>query len=96
MKPDNEFGFIKGDFKEKNYPDTKYLSKLIYNSGLPLEYNDHKLQNEKDKSISTCGPWAAVRLENRNIPLESFNKILREFKPYTPDEIVTLLFYNKN
>lgn len=90
---DNEFKFISKGFQEKNYPDTRYLSKLIYNSGLPLEYNDYQLQNRKDHSIATCGYWVGVRLKYRNVPIDKFAKVFYEFPPWTPDQIVTLMFY---
>lgn len=94
-KPDSEFEFIKNDFQLSHYPDNRYLSKLIYESGKELDYNNHHLQNQKDHSIASCGPHTACRLENRNIPLDNYAEILSSFKPYTSDDIVTMLFYNK-
>lgn len=93
--PDNEFQFIDTQFKNQHYPDTKYLSKLIYDSGYELDYNDHRLQNQKDHTISTCGLWIGVRLKYRGIPIDTFSKIFHEFPPFTPDQLVTMIFYSK-
>lgn len=92
---DTEFKFVPEDFQKKHYPDNKYLSKLVYGSGYNLEFNDYPIQNEKNKDIATCGAHCAIRLENKSIPIDNYYKIIKSFPPYTPDEIVAALFFNK-
>ena len=86
--PDSELKWIpKYLRKNGRYP---HLSWLIYHSPYKLIYNDHRLQRSK-KDVSTCGRHVGVRLVNRDIPIDTYAKILLSDKEFDPDFIVTLL-----
>lgn len=82
--PDDELSFISKSYKLKNNLCYPYLIKLLYNSGRQIEYNDHKLQQDKS---STCGRWVLVRYVLRDMNIDDFANLFIG-KKYIPDEIV--------
>src|SRR5271170_4596704 len=82
--PDDELSFISKSYRLKNNLCYPYLTKLLYNSGRQIEYNDHKLQQDKS---STCGRWVLVRYVLRNMNIDDFANLFMNQK-YIPDEIV--------
>jgi len=93
MKPDDELKFIPKNFRKENDTNYPLLTYLLYKSGYKVEFNQHKLQ--KDLSdVSTCGRHVIVRLQNKTIPVNEYAKILRSFKGFSPDDVVTLLTGN--
>lgn len=92
--PDAEFSFIPKEFIRQHYPDIKYLSKLMYNSGYKIIYNHYPLQS-KNPNIATCGKWISERLRHRNLSLSQFAKAFKPLKGYSRDDLVSLAFkYN--
>lgn len=90
LPTDSELGFVskeKRNYLNQNMP---YLSKLLYNSKYNVIYNDRKIQKYA-KDISTCGRHVICRINNRDIDIDDYCKILKSFKPHTPDYIVYLL-----
>jgi len=93
MKPDDELKFIPKNFRKENDTNYPLLTYLLYKSGYKVEYNQHKLQ--KDLSdVSTCGRHVIIRLQNKKIPVDQYAKILRSYKGFSPDDVVTLLTGN--
>ena len=88
--PDSELSFISKSYKIKNNLCYPYLIRLLYNSGRQIEYNDHKLQQDKS---STCGRWVIIRYLLRNIDIDDFANLFKNQK-YTPDDIVSYVTYN--
>lgn len=90
-KPDDELKFIPKQFAKISKQDYPYLTKLLYDSGYEIEYNDHKYQSYKNLDISTCGRYAGCRLFFRDMDLDEFNQIFELYKEYKPDVLITLL-----
>lgn len=93
LKPDEELKFIPKYFRKENDTDYPLLTYLLYQSGYKVEYNQHRLQKSL-RDVNTCGRHCIVRLKYKEIPIDTYAKILRSFKPYNPDNIVTMLTAN--
>lgn len=89
--PDGQFKFIPNKLNKELGQDFSYLVNLMYNSKLPVEYNEYKLQKFK-KGINTCGRWCAVRMQYPEVSINDFNKIFKN-KSLSPDELVCLLTF---
>jgi hypothetical protein len=89
---DGEMVFVSKKYNEGKYP---ILSKLIYESPYKYEYNDHHLQAE-NPNVSTCGMHAIMRLQNTNLSINEYAKVLKSFKKegFSPDDIVVLNYLN--
>lgn len=87
--PDNELKFNDKAINKQLKQCYRKLTELFYQSGKPIEYNEHELQY-KGKGISTCGRWCVVRLNYPDISVNNFAKLFKD-KNLTPDEIITLL-----
>jgi hypothetical protein len=87
LVPDDQLGFIPRHMQHPLGQDFQHLTKLIYESGLPVHYNEYMLQDYDDNTISTCGRWCIVRLQYPNIGVEEFKDIFKN-KSLTPDQIV--------
>lgn len=86
--PDDELKWTKSDLRKVLKQDYPHLTALLYNSGKPIEYNDHPLQARG--SVKTCGRWSAARLLYKNIDDDAFAKLFSSKYGYTADEYVTL------
>jgi hypothetical protein len=86
---DDQLGYIDDRFKIENNTYYPYLSLLLYNSPLPVEYNELPLQKFA-KGINTCGPWVIARLKFRNLSIREFYNLFRGNKYFTSDELVAL------
>ena len=56
-----------------------YLSKLLYESRLPINYNEYKFQSNKP-NVAVCGYYAGLRCRYSDIPLKSYQNIFRTLK----------------
>lgn len=81
------------EFEYLNYNGPNYMSRLLYHSPLPIEYNDAKLQKMAN-GIDTCGRHVIVRLWHSNIYIDDYIKELKSIKGITPDEYVTAVTIN--
>ena len=73
--PDEELKLINDDVKNitnQNYP---YLSKLLYNSNYPIEYNNYPFQ-EHNLDIKTCGRHCIVRILFKNLLLDEYYNLM--------------------
>lgn len=86
MVPDSEFHYISKSFRQQSYQNYPYLTKLLYDSNYPVEYNHYNFQDEK-KGVNTCGRHCVVRLLNKNLTL---NQYINEFQKsgISPDQLV--------
>lgn len=85
----------KAFLKQTNQYENR-LAELLHNASLtiPIHYNDHKLQ-KRSKTISTCGKHVIVRILNRHLTIDEYNKrLMRLCKQYkmTPDQIVDCIY----
>lgn len=92
LMPDDELKFATAEFKKQNGMEYPKLLKLYYDSGLPVDYNNTRLQ-QKGGNIATCGRWVAMRILLRDLTLPEFIKFIKQSKKlgYTPDEFITAI-----
>jgi hypothetical protein len=81
--PDEEFDFISEDMQ-----CPRYLSQLLVDCPLDIEYNDKKLQS---KTASTCARHCVYRICMKNLPLKRYQSMISNFRDMTPDELVTMM-----
>lgn len=87
---DDEMDFVPEAFKESNYKDYRHLTKLLYDSGYKVYYNEYPFQAEStNETVNTCGRWVSVRLTLRDMAEKDFAKLFLSFDD--PDLIVTYL-----
>ena len=79
--------YLKLSDQERHYL-TEFLYKLsnVYN----IEYNEKKLQTKR-KGTNTCGRHCIIRIINKDIPLEKYQKVLMEKGGLNPDQKVVKL-----
>jgi hypothetical protein len=89
LMPDDELKFAPMHFRKKNNQYKSHLTKLMYDSGYNIDYNDHKLQSKKN-DIATCGRWTGLRILFRNLTNDKFaNLFTNEY--LDPDELITAI-----
>lgn len=69
---DDTLNKISLNFRKEHNIYEKHLTKLLYDSGKIIEYNDKQLQ---DKKTSTCGRWCIYRLYRDDLTIEQFQKL---------------------
>jgi len=85
--PDITPNYADQTVSKKNLQTSKLLTRLLYESGKPVIYNNIPLQS---KGSNTCGRWVLARINMRDIPLEDFQLFFAN--PYfTPDQMVTMM-----
>jgi hypothetical protein len=89
-KPDDQLKFIPEHFRIENNEYHTHLIYLLLKSRYKITYNEHKLQKFLE-DINTCGRWVCLRILFKNMSLKDFNKMVRSFPDFTPDELVTYL-----
>lgn len=89
LMPDDELKFVPEYFRDIGKERLPHLTALLYNSGYPIEYNDHKLQ-EKMIDVNTCGRWVGMRINLKHLPIEEFIKLFKGDKHFNSDDLVTL------
>lgn len=89
LMPDDELKFAPIYFRKKNNQYKSHLTKLMYESGYDIDYNNHKLQ-EKMSDIATCGRWTGMRILFRNLTNDQFAELFKK-TGMKPDELITLL-----
>lgn len=69
----------------------RYLTKLLYESMCPVEYNEYQLQQKKD-GINTCGRWVINRLKYPQISVDDYYNIFKQSSRYIDnDKLICLL-----
>jgi hypothetical protein len=83
-----------------NAPDTQLskcihkiplLTDLIMRSQYNIVYNKSKLQSINNHNSSTCGRHCGMRIQLRDIPIQTYSKLLTSIKGLLPDQLVTLM-----
>lgn len=93
FKPDREFEFISDDFRKENKMNYPQLTKLLYDSGQDIHYNNFSLQAE-NRGVATCGRHCLVRLRFKDMNIYEYYelmKFLTKKTGYSVDELVTIL-----
>lgn len=89
-KPDKEFSFIPNYFRKVNKMMYPQLTKMLYDSGKDIHYNNFELQSQGE-NIATCGRWCLLRLRFKHMNIDEFYdmmKYLQEKTGLSLDEIV--------
>ena len=92
-KPDYEFEFIPDNFRIINNMLYPQLTKMLYDSGKEIHYNNYKLQRESS-DIATCGRHVLTRLWFKDLNIDEYYKMMKYLcnkTKLTPDEIVYYL-----
>jgi hypothetical protein len=87
---DEPLKYADKDVRIRNNEVLPYLSKLIYESGYNIEYNDYKLQ-KSSPDVATCGRHVLVRLACKDMNIDDYVELLFKDKKHDPDYIVTYL-----
>jgi hypothetical protein len=92
MFPDDEKKYIDNGFL--NQSDQKYnkLSELLVKASdkYDIEFNNYRLQ-KKTKDVSTCGRHVISRILLKDLDIDEYNKFMKSFKGYSPDDIATII-----
>ena len=73
------------------------LAELLYDamlSGIPIHYNQYKLQ-KRSKKISTCGKHVVVRILNRHLTIDEYERELKRIaraNNISIDELVNSIY----
>jgi hypothetical protein len=86
--PDDDLVYVPENMKKLLGEDIPLLTKLLYESKRPIEYNDHKLQS-LNQEIATCGYYCILRILFKDMDVDTFAKKLMN-KKYTPDQMVIM------
>jgi hypothetical protein len=89
LKPDTEFEWYDKKTRHNyNFHGLPYLSKLLKNSGKPVEYNHFAFQDINDPKLATCGRHVIARLKCRKLSLTEYINAFRKIGG-NYDELVT-------
>lgn len=91
--PDEALKNINPEFKKISLQDKPYLTRLLYNTKYPIEYNNYNFQKHGN-NIRTCGRHCVVRCLLHHYLLDEYKEILSIIKKDTNmnyDDIVTLM-----
>lgn len=91
--PDDENKWIPRSKRVVHYDDDKHLTRLLFNNGESIVYNEVPVQKDKE-GINTCGRHVALRLLYRDIPQKKYIRDLKEMakKSKVPiDHLVSVL-----
>jgi len=80
--PDDQLHFSNVKFRQENNMDYPYLVYLLNKSKLPIEYNPFKFQ-KMDGETSTCGRWCTLRMNMKQLDIDEFTKLIKQFKRKT-------------
>ena len=90
-KPDTQLKFIPHDMKQELNSNHNYLIRLMYNSGMKVQFNQYQLQS-REPDVSTCGRWCVNRLRFPEISIDEYHNIFKQSSKYiSNDELICLL-----
>tara|TARA_R110000796_G_scaffold204220_1_gene320408 strand:+ start:150 stop:431 length:282 start_codon:yes stop_codon:yes gene_type:complete len=88
---DSQLKFLPKDLKKDLNSNHNYLIRLMYNSGLNVEFNQYQLQS-REPNITTCGRHCVNRLRFPEISIDEYYKIFKDASKFMPiDELIVLL-----
>jgi hypothetical protein len=74
--PDEELKQIPEHFREESGQTYPHLTWLLYKSGYPVEYNDHRYQ-KLQQDVNTCGRHCIVRLRNKDLNSDQYYQMMK-------------------
>lgn len=93
LLPDAELQFVPKRYRKMFAATAPHLVRLLQGTGLPINYNEYRLQSRKNE-IATCGRWVVARCRNRNLTTDEFAKAVRVVSKelgMTPDELTVAM-----
>lgn len=94
--PDSQLDKIRDIVKYQTNQNYPYLTKLLYDSNKPIEYNNYKFQ-KRENDINTCGRHCIVRVLLKDMLLDDYYIFMKELSDYYNldyDDIVTIITEN--
>lgn len=91
-KPDEEFKFIPDYFRKVNDMMYPKLTKMLYDSGKDIHYNNFELQADGD-NIATCGRWCITRLMFKDMNIDQFHDMFQFLKKKTGLSLDEIVYY---
>lgn len=92
-KPDIPMEYIPYEYRVESNQQFPYLLQLMIDSKIPINYNNHKLQ-EYSPTIATCGRWVGYYLRNcENTTIDEFGEYFSNLKKlhFNLDKIITTI-----
>ena len=92
MFSDDEKQYIDSGFLKDSNQKYNKLSELLLKASheYDIEFNNYQLQ-KKTKDVSTCGRHVISRILLKDLDIDEYNKFLRSWKGYSPDDIATII-----
>ena len=88
---DSQLKYVPYDMKDGLNSNHNYLIRLMYNSGMKVQFNQYKLQS-REPDVSTCGRWCVNRLRFPEISIDDYHDIFKQSSKYIDnDELIVLL-----
>ena len=87
--PDDQLEYTNKQFRIDNNMNYPYLTRLLYNTKYPIDYNHYRVQKMKN-GINTCGRYVAIFLKYDNIDCDTFSEWLLNQND-NPDITITKL-----
>lgn len=84
MMPDDIIMMKSPDDRENTHQEHNYLSKLLYDCKMPVEYNEYPYQEQSD-DINTCGAHVGIRTRFSDIDLTDYQHIFNTLKSHGVD-----------
>jgi len=94
--PDKNLDKVNDHVKKITNQDQPYLTKLLYDANMPIEYNNYKFQKLAD-DIKTCGRHCIVRVLFKDLLLDDYYQFMTylcEKNNMNYDELVTHITTN--
>lgn len=88
---DSQLNFVPHDMKDELNSSHNYLIRLMYNSGMKVQFNQYQLQS-REPDVASCGRWTVNRLRFPEISIDEYHNIFKQSSRYIPnDELIVLL-----
>lgn len=84
FQPDDILNLKSNEDRKDTKQEHNFLSKLLYESKKPVEYNEFQYQDTND-DINTCGAHTAIRCRFSDIPLTQYQEIFNILKSHDID-----------
>ena len=92
LRPDAELKWVPEAYRDAFSATAPHLVRLLYDTGLPIDYSEFRLQGRGD--IATCGRWVVARARNAILTAAQFAQGVRDLaksRGETPDESAVAL-----
>jgi hypothetical protein len=81
------------EFSKTSIKLPRFLARLLIRTRYPLEYNNHKIQKQAG-NINTCGRHVVNRIWNKDLDIDTYNKLFGSSDGVNADALVTYVTSN--